>query len=254
MTDNHKPTAAAGSSTSNVHLAPTDKEGASYNLSLTQDGQQYGYTGTRNRSESDYVLLFDADKKHYVLHRLDSSFDMNLAATPWTDDAAALRTQYAQLGSPTSHPSPAISAGVSSTSTSTSTSTSRKSVNQRTRAKKPTKAPLRDPSPDKDDESSDDGLQIEYPGGPPPARKPAVFSTPVFHAPVSDAESADEDGEDGHGDLHGDADLQRQTSPHGDGSDVEIEADLEADLEAELARAIEDADNADAESDVSEEE
>ena len=209
------------------------------------------------------MLLFDPEKKHFVLHRLDSTFDMNLTSAPWTDDAAILREQYPQLEASQTKPvanrrgSKAKGGGIKK----------RGSVGGGRKVKKPSPE-LRKPSPEPEDEDeeSDDGLEIEYPGGPMQSQNSNVFSSPAFGRDVSESE---EDG-DAENDIFGDKGRQREReqnqdvdllqlpSPmnggaNGNGNGGLSEDDIEADLEAELEQALQ-AEIGSVESDESEEE
>lgn len=184
------------------------------------------------------MLIFDPVKLQYVLHRIDSTFDMNVVSAPWTTDASALRSQYPQLEPEpkpqTSAPQRRVSKGKKAVAP--------KVEAPRRKAEKPKKVkpPVREPSPE-EEEDSDDGLTIEYPGAAPPRQ---YNPTPAFQRQVSE-EASDEDEDAEHESYeeeehNQDVDHLQLPSPANNGgmSDEDFELDLEKELEAEFEEAL----------------
>lgn len=262
--DNHKTDA---SSSQNLHLLPSDSP-SSYDLSLSAKNDTYRYNGTRTSGDGQYVLIFDPAKKHFVLHRIDSTFDMNLVSTPQNSDEASLRTQYTQFEAPPVKQSASQS---SEDQEARQPRTSNKSVKnipaapakpdpKRKKqapvpapapkaAPKKTKISIREPTPEEEDEEdSDDGLTVEYPDGGPSQNSNFRFqSTPVVQREASeemsdedsDAEFEEDDVPMGGNNINNgneQVDHLKLPSPANIGgmSDEEMELDLEAELEQAL--------------------
>lgn len=211
------------------------------------------------------MLIFDKIAQHFVLHRVDSTFDMNLISAPWQSDAEELRSQYPQLDpQPKANPTPATASALQppqkkvtkpakAAAAPRSVPAARSAAPKRTKVEKPKKK-VKEPTPEPEvDDDSDDGLTIEYPGGKPPDR--FFNSTPVFQRAASESEE-DEEVPPRIEDRNQDVDMLHLPSPAANGgerSEEEMELDLEAELEAELEAAFEEeADGQD--SDESEEE
>ncbi|KAI1320418.1 RNA polymerase II transcription elongation factor-domain-containing protein [Xylariaceae sp. FL0255] len=156
---NHRPNLSSSSAPHQARIKQSDS--SNYDLSFQDDGGRYAYRGTRGQEDNQYVLIFDPDRDVFVLHRLDSMFNMNLTRTPSNNDAASLRQEHKQLDA---HRPPKTQ--------KTATSKAKKPQAKETRPQKanPPK-PASKPAPqkaqdDSDDESSDDDLlTIEDPGG-----------------------------------------------------------------------------------------
>jgi hypothetical protein len=177
----------------------------------------------RTTGDGQYVLIFDPVKERFVLHRVDSTFDMNLVSAPWEQKASALRSQYTQLG-PESKPA-------------TSAPQRRPSKSAKNAAEKPKKPkpPVKEPTPEEED--SDDGFTVEYPDGP-PSQQHQYQPAPVFRRNVSEDES-DEDAEHESFEEERNQDVDHLQLPSpannvGGMSDEEIELDLEEELEKAL--------------------
>lgn len=193
-------------------MRPSAKDKGAFDLSFADDGGRYAYSGSRNcggagKGDNNYVLVFDPARKVFVLHRVDSVFNMNLTRTPDNTDADSLRDEYPQLGS-------SIKVHVEPKKESTTAARSAKPAREakirkeKDKAKEtaavsltlpgpepapePAKQPpppppapskRRAPEPEESEEDDDDdgGLTVEYPEGPPPPRqsRPADFS-PAF--------------------------------------------------------------------------
>lgn len=245
LLDNHKPDAAASQSLSPMQLQASKSDPSSLDLSFSDDSGKYKYSGVRASGDGQYVLIFNPEKEHFVLHRIDATFDVNLVSAPWEKNASALRSQYSQLESgakPRAEAPP--------------------------RRRKPTqvkkKPPVvHEPAPEEEEES-DDGLTIEYPDAP-SARQYKPQPEPAS-PPNASEDDDDEDEDDLEGEGEGELDEQRNQdvdhltllSPpaahdHISGS---AEEDMELDLEAELEQALKETREGagDDESDESEEE
>ncbi|CAG8950061.1 hypothetical protein HYFRA_00008293 [Hymenoscyphus fraxineus] len=239
-------------SSNSMHLDPSDNDPTNYDLSYRDGSDQYIYNGARTSSDGKYVLIFDPIKKHFVLHRVDSTFDMNLVSAPWAD-AADLREQYTQIDLPKSKAAPAPK---KKPTKATKAAAAKAEAPKRKKAEKVTKPkpPPRAPTPDEEEEEeSDDGLTVEYPDGP-PSQSFQYQSTPVFRREESEAseEDSDAEGEEYEDERNHDVDPLKLPSPaNNSGMRDEEPMDLDVDeLEAELEQAL----NSGNESDESEEE
>jgi hypothetical protein len=147
------------------------------------------------------VLVFNAEKEHFVLHQLDSTFDMRLQNNAAGKSRKTMNSKDASGVHHTAEPLPLPS-------------------------KKPAK---RQPSPSSD-EYSDDGLLIEYPGGKPTSSQPPRrLASPV--SAVAKAPSVD--GDDVDDDANAAGDQQRPTVTAADQEELDLEVELELALAAE---------------------
>lgn len=249
-TDNHKPDLSSSSPATS--LTPSVSDPSSYNLSIKDKSDRYSYTGARTTGDGQYVLVFDAVKEHYVLHKIDSTFDMNLTNTPWTNDTSALQSQYPQIDIETTQASPQRKAPKPKAATAAKTDVPKKKII----VPKKAKAAVRDPSPEEEEES-DDGFTVEDPS----ANTSHHASQPTFQRQASeDVSDEDEDAEHElyEEDEHNqDVDHLRLPSPANNDaglSDEDLEADLEKEFEAEFEEALKEGDGAGSESSESEEE
>ncbi|KAH8162386.1 hypothetical protein CIB48_g5837, partial [Xylaria polymorpha] len=99
---NHKPILSSNTAPHQARIKPTSSTesssaASSYELSFQDDGGRYAYQGTRGHEENKYVLIFDPEKEVFVLHHLDSMFNMNLVRTPTNNDPEDLRQEHSQL-------------------------------------------------------------------------------------------------------------------------------------------------------------
>jgi len=234
--DNHKPDPSSDTSSTSMHLLPSASDSTSYDLSFSDNSEKYSYNGVRTSGDGQYVLIFDPVKKHFVLHQVDSTFDMNLVSAPWDQDASSLRSAYPQLEPKTK---PIASAPQRRPSKSAKHAAAANTDTKRRKQEKPKKPkpPVREPTPEEED--SDDGLTVEYPDGP-PAQQYHYQSTPIFQRNISE-EASDEDEDAEHESFeeerNQDVDHLQLPSPAnnaGGMSDEEIELDLEAELEQAL--------------------
>jgi hypothetical protein len=233
--DNHKPDPSSNSSSGSLNLKPSDSDSTSYDLSLKDNDDKYSYNGARITGDGQYVLIFDPVKEHFVLHRIDSTFDMNLISAPWARDASTLRSQYPQLETEAKAQAPqqrkASKAGKKPTAP--------KPEIQRKKVEKPKKPkpPVREPTPEEED--SDDGLTIEYPDAAPQIYQ--YNATPVFQRqPSEEVSEEDEDAEHEvyeEEERNQDVDHLKLPSPANNAGGMSDE-DLELDLEAELEEAL----------------
>ena len=260
MPDNHKSTSTA-SVPGTLNLRSTNAS-SSFELSYDDRSDRYEYAGSRTSGDGQYLLIFDKQAQHFVLHRVDSTFDMNLISAPWQQDAEELRSQYPQLDpQPKANPTPAptqrsqkkITKAAKPMAVAPRSVPASKAAPKRTKVEKPKKAKEPSPEPEVEDDS-DDGLTIEYPGGKPPDRY-SFNNTPIFNRAPSES---DEDAQalQQVEDKNQDVDMLQLPSPAnhaGERSEEEMEQDLEAELEAELEAAFEEEANSQ-DSDESEEE
>ncbi|KJZ75770.1 hypothetical protein HIM_04927 [Hirsutella minnesotensis 3608] len=95
---NHKPTLSSSDGPAHAKLKPSQPgKTTSYDLTYTDGGASYAYVGTRNLGGNQYVLHFDADRKVFILDKIDSTFDMNVTRLPGNSDPAKLKSQYPHL-------------------------------------------------------------------------------------------------------------------------------------------------------------
>jgi hypothetical protein len=246
--DNHKPEDSSEAELRNHKLRPsTNSNSDEYELSFSDGSGQYKYQGIRSCNDGQYVLIFDPDKKHFVLHQVDSSFNMNMTSAPWEQNADSLRATYDQLQLSPKPPKKAVgqskSKALKESKTVAPTEIKRRKVEK---PKKP-KVPPRDPTPDAEDEDSDDGLTVEYPGGPPPARFPtqAPLPPPLQREEASEESDADAEYEEEDMERNKDVETLELPSPFantvliGEDPDVEEDEEVDLDLAAELEQALE---------------
>jgi hypothetical protein len=236
--DNHKPDPASHSSLSSLQLQPSDSDLTGYDLSFSDNSENYKYNGVRTTGDGKYVLIFDPEKQHFVLHRIDSTFDMNLVSAPWEENESTLRSQYPQLESTVRRQPEAPQR--KTTKPSKNTPVAKPEPKRRKSAPIKKKPPVREPTPE-EDEDSDDGLTIEYPDAP-PSKQNKYQPPPVFQQNVNE-EVSDED-EDAEGEEYEeeegnqDVDHLKLPSPANNNSGGMSDEDIELDLEAELEQAL----------------
>ena len=188
-----------------------------------------------------------------MLHRLDSTFDMNMVSSPEEKNASVLRSQYTQLES-TAKPRAEMPQRKPSKPTKNVPAAKPEPKRRKsTQAKK--RLPAREPTPEEEDDS-DDGLTIEYPD----ARSAGHYKAqPGAISLQHDSEEEEEGDEDAEGEIdeQHNRDVDHLTLPSpannaGGVSDDDMELDLEAELEQALKQTTEGA--GEDESDESEEE
>lgn len=240
----NKSTDAAYPSSNSCRLQPDEEDPAIFNLSCLNNPEKASYHGKRAVNENQFVLIFDAAKEHFVLHRLDSNFDMMNIIPPSDSHGTNVKNQ-------TNTRQKRSIKGVNKTSDSTKEASRRK-------VEKPkiTKKPIREPTPE---EESDDGLTIEYPGGQ-MHDQPKIYSSPnpTYHREIRESCERDDILPDDDVFLNLNLENSRQSSPSrappAEMSDEDIEMALEAELEQELLKESAGQTIDDNESDESEEE
>ncbi|KAH7037524.1 RNA polymerase II transcription elongation factor-domain-containing protein [Microdochium trichocladiopsis] len=185
---NHKP---SSSTPAKARLKPDGVSDDGYDLTFRDSGGQYAYSGTRSIDDNKYVLVFDPTREVFVLHKIDSTFSMNITQTPNNNDPDSLRRKHPHLeGSSTKggQNNARNQKGAAATAKSRASGgkedkkgrdlpfppkkTKPAPQTQTTQSSSSSSKQHRAATPDSDDDSSDDGLlQIEEPGGPnaPPA-------------------------------------------------------------------------------------
>ncbi|KAG9228311.1 putative neurogenic locus notch like protein 2 [Amylocarpus encephaloides] len=232
---NHKEDLSSDSSSTSIHLEPSENDPTSYDISYKENSDNYSYSGTRSSSDGQYVLIFDPAKKHFVLHRVDSTFDMNLVSTPWSQDESTLRSQYTQLNAAKA------GKGAKGRPKTTKAAAAAPKVAPRKKVEKVTKPkpPPRAPTPEEEEES-DDGLIVDYPDGP-PSQNFQYNSTPIVQRHESEdasEEDSDAEGEEYEDERNQDVDHLKLPSPANNGGGMSDE-DMDSALEAELEQALE---------------
>lgn len=99
LADNHRPELSSDTAPNEAKLKPSPSDDDTFNLSFYENGGKYAYNGARSAKENQYVLIFDPERKAFVLHRMDSMFHMNLTRTPYNSDAQELKEKYPQIDS-----------------------------------------------------------------------------------------------------------------------------------------------------------
>lgn len=267
--DNHKPDPSTGTSANLAQLKPSsDSNTTKYDLSVSDNSEDYTYTGTRTTGDGQYVLTFDPVRKVLVLDRIDSTFDMNLTSAPWTNDTAQLQTQYDQLEPPAKTstkeskvpPKKAPKAKAPPAPKAKSASRAKPEKTKKSKPQPPKREPT--PEPEEEEEESDDGLTVEYPDGQGSQQQQYEYRPPIFQRAPSEEEISDEDedmDDDGIYEHNQDVDHLKLPSPLNNPSvmtdeEADMEADFEADLEAELEKEMNQQSLQGDESDESEEE
>ncbi|KHN98751.1 Transcription elognation factor Eaf [Metarhizium album ARSEF 1941] len=231
--DNHKPALSSDDAPSSARLKPSvPGKTDSYDLSFTDDDGAYAYAGSRNTTGSQYVLHFDAERKAFILDRIDSTFNMNVTRLPGNSDSARLSRQYPHLenkrgpetqpkrGAAKKTPAPKVSS--SATSAAKPQPKEPKEPKRKPEKKQQAKeAALSFPEPEKEkpkpkrnsfdeeedeDEDDDGGLLIEYPGADTAAAARQTDFSPAFpplrpfddfmNQRDSDADDADGESDD----------------------------------------------------------
>ncbi len=222
-------------------------DAAQYDLSFSDGSGKFEYQGNRKSDDKQYALVFDVVKKHFVLHQVDSIFDMNLTSTPWNQDSSILRETHPQIQTQPSTRFRRKSLQLKSKTVHESRA-SADPKRRRVEKSKKVKTPPKEPTPDAEDVDSDDGLTVEYPGGAPPPRYQAHPSPLLFRREKdeaneeSDADGEDDDHEDNERNM--DVDILELPSPAANmgssvAEDEEEDDELEQALAAELEEALE---------------
>lgn len=240
-------------------------------MAFTDDKGSYAFNGVRKTDDDQYVLYFDAERKAFILDKVDSTFDMNVTRLPGNSDPDELSRQFPHLG-----------IGSSSTTTKPSKPRAEKSKSKanpllaapkvqqkakdvalalpqpnqtKSNPKTKKKKKVEDEDDDEEEEDDDGGLLIEYPGGA-PAPKKADFS-PAFPTQrrfddYMDQRASEAEDADGESDDEPDMDFKlpspvnKQDTPPAepeaaeDDDMADLVADLEGDLEKEMEIALKD--------------
>ncbi|KAJ4147618.1 hypothetical protein LMH87_002130 [Akanthomyces muscarius] len=202
---NHKPTLSSTEAPERARLKPSvPGKTSSYDLTYTDDDENYAYSGPRSTDDDQYVLYFDPARQAFVLDKVDSTFNMNITRMPGSASPDELSRRFPHLDVEDSPvldsinvrgPVAAQKSSSSSNKPSSSSSapgkpaSSTQAAAKRKVEKKPPKnlampvaaaatAPKKQPPANKpqkkaddddedDDDDDDGGLMIEYPEGPP---------------------------------------------------------------------------------------
>ncbi|KAI1114670.1 RNA polymerase II transcription elongation factor-domain-containing protein [Nemania sp. NC0429] len=223
---NHKPLLSSPTAPHQARIKPAGAAdtSTSYELSFQDDSGRYAYQGTRGREESQYVLIFDPEKEVFVLHRVDSLFNMNLVRSPAHDDAEDLRQQFPQLEAYQPSRSKPIKPNKSKPRDSKPPATKKAEPPKPAQPVKPKKV-----QHDSEDESSDDDLlTIEDPGGAAPGSNrdfsPGFIDKPRRFSNLVAQQDEEEEEED-----DGDLEIEVEALNDADGEEEEEEEEEEDD-------------------------
>lgn len=199
--DNHKPELSSDTGPNEAKLKPSPSDDDTFNLSFYENGGKYAYNGTRSAKENQYVLIFDPERKAFVLHRMDSMFHMNLARTPYNSDAQELKEKYPHIDSnlrSTTDKKKAPATKRETTTKKASAESKKKEApaakaeapeveaksSQQSQADKDSKPKKqqrnRSPAESDDDDDEDGGLLVEYPDPAPSAPTRGQDFSPAF--------------------------------------------------------------------------
>ncbi|KAI0169746.1 RNA polymerase II transcription elongation factor-domain-containing protein [Hypoxylon sp. FL1284] len=185
---NHKPSLSSATAPAQARIKPSSKKAPqSYDLSFRDDGGRYQYKGTRGVEENQYVMIFDAAREVFVIHKVDSMFNMNLIQTPSNDSAASLKQEFPHLESHSSSAKPTSKQSAKAKTEDKKTTAKPRKAAPNSKAQEKPSVPVPDKKPppkpaaaakkqrsapaEEEEESSDDdlGLTIENPGGSAPS-------------------------------------------------------------------------------------
>ncbi|TGO60186.1 hypothetical protein BOTNAR_0149g00090 [Botryotinia narcissicola] len=248
--DNHKPDPSIGAPANSAQLKPSSNpNSANYDLSLSDNNDDYSYTGARTSGDGQFILTFDPVRKVLVLDRIDSTFDMNLTSAPWTDDVAQLQSQYEQLEPPTKaiieEPQPKVPQKKAPKSKAPAATKAKPAPRAKAEKAQKPKPPPREPTPEPEEEDSDDGFTVEFPDGQ-SSHQQYEYRAPIFQREPSEEISDEDEDADADADHDGiyeqnqDVDHFKLPSPVNNPGVMgdQDEMDLEADLEAEMEKAL----------------
>ncbi len=94
--DNYRPTLSSETAPNAARIKKSAKDD-SFNLGFDDQGDKYQYNGVRTTKDGNFVLIFDPARKVFVLHRVDSTFHMNITRTPTDSNVESLRNQFPHL-------------------------------------------------------------------------------------------------------------------------------------------------------------
>ena len=201
--DNHKPELSSDTAPNEAKLKPSPSDDDTFNLSFYENGGKYAYNGTRSAKENQYVLIFDPERKAFVLHRMDSMFHMNLARTPYNSDAQELKGKYPHIDgnvrsttdkkkAPTSKREPVnkknssegkkkeAPAAKSEAPETEAKSSQQSQADKNTKPKQQQQQRNRSPAESDEDDDQDGGLLVEYPDPAPSAPTRGQDFSPAF--------------------------------------------------------------------------
>lgn len=199
--DNHKPELSSDTAPNAATLKPSPSDDDTFNLSFYENGGKYAYNGTRSAKENQYVLIFDPERKAFVLHRMDSMFHMNLARTPYNSDAQELKDKYPHIDSnirsttdkkkapagrrdTTNKKASAESKKKETPATKSEAPEAEAKASQQSQAEKDSKPKKqqrnRSPAESEDEDDEDGGLLVEYPDPAPSAPTRGQDFSPAF--------------------------------------------------------------------------
>ncbi|KAI0995396.1 hypothetical protein K3495_g12783 [Podosphaera aphanis] len=231
ITYNHKAGSSSCSSSNPYHIKHSEEGSENYNLSYSENTENFTYEGERIAGQGQYILIFDPLKEHFVLHRIDSNFDMKLVSAPWLQNTPNQRSQHNQAEMKSVPSQKKNSKGPLKASNKKNEAPRRKVETIRK-----TVAAQRDSTPEED---SDDGLTIEYPDGHNP-QKQRYNPVHVYQRHTSEEVSEDEDAahevEDAEIPPEDFKTPSHTPSATADLSDEDMEMALEAELEQELLK------------------
>ncbi|KAI0423884.1 RNA polymerase II transcription elongation factor-domain-containing protein [Xylaria sp. FL1042] len=239
---NHKPSLSSSTAPHQARIKPTGSTDSStaYDLSFQHDGGRYAYQGSRGHEDNQFVLIFDPEREVFVLHRVDSMFNMNLVRTPTNNDAEDLRQEYPHLE--THLPSRTTKATNKGTSSKPAKPTKPKKPvpkDAKPLAAKKAEPPAPTQTPksnkvhhDSEEESSDDDLlTIEVPGGAAPASNrdfsPGFIDKPRRFSEFVQQQSEEEGEEEEDGDFEIEVEAEAEALNDADGEEEEEEDDDE---------------------------
>ncbi|KAF2970875.1 hypothetical protein GQX73_g2651 [Xylaria multiplex] len=226
---NYKPTLSSSTAPHQARIKPTGSTdpSASYHLSFQDDAGRYAYQGSRGHEDNQYVLIFDPEREVFVLHRVDSMFNMNLARTPTNDDTDSLREAHRQLEAHR----PSRTTKPANKSTSSKPTKAKKSApkDPKSSVVKKVEPPTRVPAKpkkvhhDSEEESSDDDVfTIEDPSGAAPASH-RDFSPGFIDKPRRFSEFVEQNHEEVEEDDDGDLGIEVEALNDADGEEEEEE-------------------------------
>ncbi|KAK3388830.1 RNA polymerase II transcription elongation factor-domain-containing protein [Sordaria brevicollis] len=259
---NHKPALSSETAPGQARLKRSAKDG-SYNLGFDDNGDKYQYNGVRTAADGQYVLVFDPERKAFVLHQVDSMFNMNITKAPDTNIAkqvSPLEVKGAVLDKPAPKQKASTAASKNKETPAKNASAGRGRGGKAAQNKqntatipksKPASPPRAEPtkrgrpsnaeSEDEDDDDDDGGLTIEYPDGPPPERfKPTVnkYASPALALSRRFSEFAAAYNPDEEEDVDMTAEFESRFNEDADGEGGGYEDDDEGDEDDDMVDAL----------------
>ncbi|KAJ3561183.1 hypothetical protein NPX13_g9046 [Xylaria arbuscula] len=227
---NHKPTLSSTTAPHQARIKPNGSSdpSASYDLSFQDEGGRYAFQGSRGHEDNQYVLIFDPEREVFVLHRVDSMFNMN------SIHHSKLIVRQEQPSQPTKLC--LLKSAKPTKSKKPAPKDPKPPVAKKADPPAPVKpAKSKKAHHDSEDESSDDDLlTIEDPGGAPPASNrdfsPGFIDQPRrFSDFVQQYQNEEEEEEEDDGGLE----IEVEALNDADGEEEEGEEEEEEDDEPE---------------------